>query len=176
MLALLRLLLANPPRDAARTAPPKRVTELSTRTICMFNVSRTTSKLTLVDTRTGRLPRKAGRPVLSVVVASDQPESTLDECLNALRVGCAPAGIELLVVRADAPARIASMRRAHSDVRFVAAPAGSLLEELRSIGANHAGGDIVAIVDDGRPVDEGLVQDLIESADLHSASPAGRRK
>lgn len=62
---------------------------------------------------------------------------------------CSRASAELIVVRAGPAAEVSALMRAFPGVRFVQAPADSGIPQLRGLGMNEAGGDIVTFTDDG---------------------------
>ena len=56
--------------------------------------------------------------------------------------------VEVLVVRADPPARMAELARIHTGVRFVVAPQGSSRNDLLALGMSETSGHVVALTDD----------------------------
>ena len=95
-----------------------------------------------------RSARRADRPSVSVVVASNRERALLDACLSSLLPQCARQGAELIVARAASPNEVAALARAMPQVRFVAAPRDATIPQLRGIGMNEAAGDIVALTED----------------------------
>jgi hypothetical protein len=70
------------------------------------------------------------------------------------------------VARAGSDAELEALRRDYPDVRFVAAPAGATIPELRGIGLAEAEGDIVAVTEDHCiPAPDWLAQLLTAPAD-----------
>lgn len=94
--------------------------------------------------------RHSTAPSLSVVVASIGPREALETALVPLVEAAAAASAEVLVVRADAPARLADLARLFNGIRFVVAPPGAPREELLALGMSEASGHVVELIDDSR--------------------------
>jgi GT2 family glycosyltransferase len=100
------------------------------------------------DTGPTDAPAPAEPVSLGVVVASCRPRALLDACLAALVPQCARHHAPLVVARAGSDADLATLRQHWPDVRFLPAPAGSTIPELRGIGLAEAAGALVAVTED----------------------------
>ncbi len=106
----------------------------------------------------------SGTPVVSVVVASFRAEKLLNSCLDSLLQQCADLGAELLVARAGTVG-LAPLQERWPTVRFIAAPAGSSIPELRGIGLEAALGDVVALTEDHCVASPDWLRVLVGAAD-----------
>ncbi len=106
-------------------------------------------------------------PTRSVVVASRAPRDRLDTCLSALVPACRAAGVELVVCRACEPSEFRALAEAYPSVLWMPAPDGLDERGLRAIGFTAADGDIVSLLDDGRPVPAGWLDGPPGPADAH---------
>jgi glycosyltransferase involved in cell wall biosynthesis len=95
-----------------------------------------------------RLEPAAVLPTISVVIASHREVALLDACLASIVPQCTRIGAELIVARAGEPDDVAGLARANPAARFVAAPAGATIPQLRGLGMAEATGDIVALTED----------------------------
>jgi hypothetical protein len=98
--------------------------------------------------------RRSSSPSLSLVVASGRDRALLETALDRVLPVAMSHGVEVLVVRADPPARLAELARTYTGVRFVVAPPGSDRVNLLSLGMSETSGHVVALTDD-----EGLIQE-----------------
>jgi Glycosyl transferase family 2 len=96
----------------------------------------------------GRRREPAPLPTISVVIASNRDAGLLAACLESIVPQCTRLGAELLVVRAGELEEIATLIRATPAARFMAAPVGATIPQLRGLGMSEAGGDIVALTED----------------------------
>jgi hypothetical protein len=87
-------------------------------------------------------------------VASTHDRRQLEQGLDRVLPVALSQGVEVLVVRADAPARLAELARMYTGVRFVVAPQGSSRTDLLSLGMSETSGNVVALTDD-----DGLTQE-----------------
>lgn len=101
-----------------------------------------------------RKVRRPTSPTLSLVVASTEGRAQLEQGLDRVLPVAMEQGAEVLVVRADQPARMADLARIYTGVRFVVAPAGSDRTDLLSLGMSETSGHVIALTDD-----EGLAQE-----------------
>jgi hypothetical protein len=112
-------------------------------------------------------------PTLSVVVASSGDRARLESCLEALREASAAWLAELIVtLRADA-AEVNALAARHPQARFLTCPPGASVAELRAAGMRAAGGDIVALVEDGNVPAGDWLGGLVSGYRQRSAKPAG---
>lgn len=111
-----------------------------------------------------RKPRLATRPHprLSLIVAADVSRQWLDSLLATVPRQLGPDVVEVLVVRAASPRSDFERTPRHSHVRFVTAPAGAEVGELRANGLRQASGDLVLLLDSDRPVEPGMIARLME--------------
>ena len=93
-------------------------------------------------------------PSLSLVVASTHDRVQLEKGLDRVLPVAARQGVEVLVVRADPPARLAELARIYTGVRFVVAPPGSSRTDLLALGMAETSGHVIALTDD-----DGLAQE-----------------
>lgn len=102
-----------------------------------------------------RATRRPSSPSLSLVIASTHDRDLLERGLDRMLPIAASHGAEVLVVRADPPAKLAELARVYTGVRFVVAPQGSSRTDLLSLGMAESSGHVVALTDDGRlPVED----------------------
>ncbi|MGI9076811.1 MAG: glycosyltransferase family 2 protein [Gemmatimonadaceae bacterium] len=99
-------------------------------------------------TKQRRAPRRGALPTLTVVIASNGSRSGLEACLASVSAQCARLDAELIVVRAAPGAEIQILGTLHPAVRFLPAPGGTTVPELRSLGMAEANGDIVVFSED----------------------------
>jgi hypothetical protein len=131
---------------------------------------------------TARLLRTASvgvaHPRLSIVVVGEVSRHWLEALVNMLPWNGLPLAVEVLVVRAGGRRAADERELRHSIIRYVAAPANATCAEMRANGIRHASGDFVVFLDDGRPVDPGLIERLTGEAAPGAASgisaPTGR--
>jgi hypothetical protein len=115
--------------------------------------------------------RRPSSPSLSVVVASFQERAQLERGLDRLLPAAVSNGAEVLVVRADSPARLSELARAYAGVRFVVAPPGSGRSELLSLGMAESSGHVVALTDDYRLMQEDWTEILAHRIGTLSPGP-----
>ena len=101
-----------------------------------------------------RARRRSLSPLLSLVVASSLDRGQLEEGLDRVLPAAMAQGVEVLVVRADPPNRMADLARVYTGVRFVVAPPGSGRTDLLSLGMSETSGHVIALTDD-----DGLMQE-----------------
>jgi GT2 family glycosyltransferase len=92
-------------------------------------------------------PERA-RPTISVVIASCREPRLLEDCLRSILPQAAICAAEVVVARAGEPDDLSALVERYPSVRFVEAPAGSGIPELRGLGMKNADGDIVALTED----------------------------
>lgn len=107
-----------------------------------------------------RRVRLASVPSVSVVVASSGPLERLETLLAELEELCGAIGAEIVVARAAAATELEALRAARPGIRFVDVAAGASTEALRAAGLDAAGGDVVRILEDGRPPGPGWIEPL----------------
>lgn len=95
-----------------------------------------------------RSVRRSSSPALSLVVASSGDRIRLEKGLDRVLPVAAAQGVEVLVVRADPPARMAELARTYAGVRFVVAPQGSGRTDLLALGMSESSGHVIALTDD----------------------------
>ncbi len=100
-------------------------------------------------------------PSVSVVVASCRERELLETCLSSVLPQCRRVGAEVVVARPEDRDDLATLREAHPDVRFEAAPRGSTVPQLRAMGMAAARGDIVALTEDHCVAEEGWLRSLV---------------
>ena len=105
--------------------------------------------------------RRPVRPTISIVLASNQPRSTLDACVSTLSTHCTGCRAELIVARADSALHLGVLSRLYPLARFVPAPSECSISELRTYGMKVATGDIVLLLDDAMDIDEGFVEGVL---------------
>ena len=89
------------------------------------------------------------QPSIAVVVTTRGEINILRPCLASLASHCAEVGAKLVVAHAGKPPNFAMLLGAERmSLTFVTAPAGTSNAELRRIGAERCGRNIVAFVDD----------------------------
>jgi protoporphyrinogen oxidase len=99
-----------------------------------------------------RRVRMDGRPTMSVVIAARGAEPDLEALVGALLPECEELGAEVVVARACSQDELQRLAERVPYVRWVQCDASSTRFDLRSAGMADAEGDIVAFVDDDRPV------------------------
>lgn len=92
--------------------------------------------------------RRSSSPTLSLVVASTLDRARLEQGLDRVLPVAMKQAVEVLVVRADPPARMAELARIYTGVRFVVAPQGSGRNDLLSLGMSETSGHVIALTDD----------------------------
>lgn len=102
-------------------------------------------------------------PMLSVVVASRGSRAQLEACLASLVPLCRSGGVETVIVRAGNAGDVAALSTTLPELRIVFAPPGSSMQQLRAVGMNVVGGDIVALVEDDGPVDPDRIAALVRA-------------
>jgi hypothetical protein len=105
-------------------------------------------------------PRRGALPRVSVVIVSTGSPSQLDACLAALGVRQGVADAELIVVAADHASSLSAVMTAYADIRLVAAPPGSTVGQLRTLGVAEAKGDVVAMLESDRVVPDKWLEAL----------------
>jgi glycosyltransferase involved in cell wall biosynthesis len=90
------------------------------------------------------------RPTVSVVIASRARPEALAACLTAIVDQARRHGAEVIVTRGSGD--IETLQEAYPDIRFIAADPEADAPALRALGLAAASGDIIALVDDDRPV------------------------
>ena len=92
--------------------------------------------------------RRQTSPTLSLVVASAVDRMQLERALDRALPIALKQGVEVLVVRADSPNRMAELARMYTGVRFVVAPQGSSRTDLLALGMSETSGNITVLTDD----------------------------
>jgi hypothetical protein len=85
-------------------------------------------------------PERA-RPTISIVIASCREPRLLEDCLRSILPQAAICAAEVVVARAGEPADLSALVERYPSVRFVEAPTGSGIPELRGLGMKNADGD-----------------------------------
>jgi GT2 family glycosyltransferase len=89
------------------------------------------------------------QPRFAVVVTSRCEVSTLRPCLASLASECAEIGAKLIVAHAGQPPNFATLLGAERmALTFVTAPADTSVADLRRIGAQRSGCNVIAFVED----------------------------
>lgn len=129
---------------------------------------------TFVDARRGAVRRPArapGRPRISLVVASSDPDERLASYLEALLPRCRVLGVEVVVACPGDTSDYPDLVAAFPGVRFIAAPAGSTIAALKAAGMAAAGGDVVGLTDDAESVGADWLHALVEAWFNRGRSP-----
>ena len=93
-----------------------------------------------------RLVRSMDGPSVSVVLATQQRRSELDEALPPLAVLCAQIGAELVVIGADVNPPFGRPVSRHA--RYMSASADASVTHMRELAMSQCNGDIVVLLDD----------------------------
>src|SRR5687768_15917271 len=98
-------------------------------------------------------PRPAGNgsnhPSIAIVVTSHCDVTILRPCLTSLAAQSAAIGAKLMVVHAGKPPNFATLLGAERmSLTIITAPAGTSEKDLRRIGAQRSGCNVVAFSDD----------------------------
>ncbi len=101
--------------------------------------------------------------MISVLLTSTGQRDRLEACLRQLSPVCQQLEAELIVARAYNDQELAEMRVAFPEVYFAAAPAGSTLAELRTVGMAGADGDIVVLGDAATITTDELIDRFLQS-------------
>ena len=115
--------------------------------------------------------RRSSSPSVSVVVASTHDRLQLEKGLDYLVPVALGSGAEVLVARADAPARLADLARTYTGVRFIVAPPGAARNDLMALGMAESSGHVVALTDDGRLLAEDWHEVLAHRAGVLRPGP-----
>lgn len=87
----------------------------------------------------------AAQPRLSVVVASQNAQASVGDCLRALEKQRNGGDLEIIVVDNSTDETADIVKREFPTVKFVAAAKSKLIPELWGIGINESAGDFVAL-------------------------------
>jgi hypothetical protein len=85
---------------------------------------------------------------LSVILLSQGDRTDLERALGSISGHCRRLEAEIIVVRSAMGDDARLLNAAYPSVKFLDAPAECSNGEMRSLGMDHAGGDIVALRDD----------------------------
>ncbi|HET6566588.1 MAG TPA: glycosyltransferase [Rhodothermales bacterium] len=97
---------------------------------------------------------------LSIVVAASHGASLLERCLFSLEKQAAPDNVEVVVVsNYDAGEVLARF----SSARYIAAPKGTMVPMLRTLGIRASHGDVVALSEDNVVFDPAWSEALIQA-------------
>jgi glycosyltransferase involved in cell wall biosynthesis len=115
-----------------------------------------------------------GRPRISVVVASQDAEATIVECIGALArdAGAVEVAVELIVADGSRDRSLPLVHAAFPQVRIVSQPPGTLVPELWSAGLRVARGELVGITTAHCVPVEGWIQAMI-AAHGHGCAGVG---
>lgn len=87
-------------------------------------------------------------PTVSVVIASIVGPPFIDDCLASLYAQKEAPDFEVIVVDCRGPENVARLAQRFPAVRFLQLPQRETVPQLRRIGAEHAHGQIVAIIEE----------------------------
>ncbi len=98
------------------------------------------------------------RPAISVVVASWSGEDSVSRCLDSLEPQWGSAEV---IVALNGPASVAGrLEKRYPTVRFVRGPHDASVFELRTLGAEQAHGQLIALTEDHTTVSPQWVEAL----------------
>lgn len=95
-----------------------------------------------------RAPRKGSTPTFSVVIVSRGDFAALEACMARLNAPCRRFAAEILIVAPLPEHEVAMLRERFPEARVLVAPADRGENDLRAVGIQEAGGDIVAFTED----------------------------
>jgi len=106
-----------------------------------------------------------------VVIASSNTGTLLRQCVEALSAQAAPGDVEVIVARDIG--RFADIDRAGTPaarrVRWIEAPPGATVPQLRGLGIAAAAGDLIALLEDDCLIEPGWCAAALASAGPHAA-------
>jgi hypothetical protein len=81
-------------------------------------------------------------------LTSSGSRTRLEDCLNDIIPVCSELDAQIVIVRAFTDEELIQLRDIYPAVRFVSAPAGTAVEDLRALGMGATDGDIVVFSND----------------------------
>lgn len=108
------------------------------------------------------------RPLVSVVIASHNASTTIEDCLLALQADAAGREIEVIVADSSTDGTVASIQERFPGVTVLRFSESLTIPLLRGAGIAAARGEIVALLDPYCIVREGWVSELVR---LHGERP-----
>jgi hypothetical protein len=110
--------------------------------------------------------------MLSVVLLSGSSAERTRAAVEALLPQCQDVGAQLLVIASGLSGEVQGMLRGSTGAaRWVLAPAGSSMTDMRVLAVSECTGDIVAFVDDAQPIPADWIEALMVDTDLRVPQP-----
>jgi glycosyltransferase involved in cell wall biosynthesis len=116
---------------------------------------------------------KGSKPRLSVVVASHNARSSVEDCLAALVGQRSKEGIDLIVVDNSTDGTTAVIRKRFPDLTLIERPPSELIPELWSAGIRQSQGDIVAITTTHFVPAMSWVEEILKAHETPAAAVGG---
>ena len=118
-------------------------------------------------------PMTIHKQTLSIVVASQNAQASITECLSILRAQCSQESDEIVIVDNSTDGTTAMIREQFPDLKLITASPSALIPELWALGIRQSRGDIIVITSAHCVPDENWLQHIRTAHEIGTPAVGG---